>query len=462
VINLIELKQNSMRIFGLKQEGLFTNRMISNLLFPILIEQIMIVAIGIADIMMIAHVSETAVAGISFITTFDNLIKKLISALAIGGSIVISQYIGKNELKSANKAMKMAFYSIFSFASFACLILFIFQKPFLTLLTGNIEADVMRNAKTYFSLSLFSYPFFAAYYVASASFRAMCKSKISMISLLIMMAMNLILKAILIYVFKLGVFGAGVSTLFSVVFVGTVMTVMMCMPLNPVHIEKFFYIKFDFTMIKRIFKIGIPNSIENGMFQFGLLILQRLTASFGTASIAANAIVKSVSPISFTVAGSYALAIVTIVGQCMGAGKTDQAVIYTKHILKTNYIIALFINLGCIVYNHQLIGMFNLSQEASSLASSVFYVYCIGAIFFYPTSFVLPNALRASGDTKFTMTASMATMFGARIGMAFVLGKYMNMGLFGVWLAMQLDWAIRSVLFIFRFKKGKWKEIKVI
>jgi len=446
----------------LKQEGLFANKMIVNLLIPILIEQIMIVAIGIADIVMVAHVGETAVAGVSLVATVDALVKTLIFGLAIGGSIVVSQYIGKDELHNANKAIKMTLYSILFLALLVSVTLFLFQEQFLTLISGNVEVEVMKNTRTYFSLLLFSYPFFAAYYVVSASFRAMSASKIPMVCSLIMMLMNLILKVILIYKFNFGVFGAGISTLISAMFIGVVMIVLICKPSNIVHIEKISEIKLDFSMIKRILGIGIPNSIENGIFYIGILILQRLIASFGTTAIAANAIGYSLAPISHIICASYGLVVVTVVGQCMGAGKTDQAVMYTKHILKLTYIMALLINIICIFSNGFLVGCFNLSQETSRLASNVFYLYCIGVTFFYPTSFVLPNALRASGDTKFAMTASISTMFGVRIGLAFVFGKYMNMGLFGVWVAMQMDWFVRSVIFVFRFRQGKWKEIKVV
>ena len=446
----------------LKQEGLFSNKDIVNLLIPILIEQIMIVAIGIADTVMVAYVGETAVAGISLISTVDTLVKVQISAMAVGCSIVISQYIGKKELANGNKAMKMAYYSIPFLALVVCVLLFVFQKPFLTLIVGNVEPAVMKSSQTYFSYSLFSYPFFAVYYVVSASFRAMGNSKVSMVCSLAMMAINLILKAVLIFKFNMGVAGAGISTLISVIFISVLMTKMACKPSNLVYIEKIRKIKLDFSMIKRILGIGIPNSIENGMFQMGILLLQRLTASFGTVAIAANAIVKSLSPLSYVIAQCYGLVIVTVIGQCMGAHKIDQAVMYTKHILKLNYIFAVLINLACIAANGFLIACFNLSPEANKLASSIFYMYCIGAIFFYPSSFVLPNALRASGDTKFTMTASVSTMFGARIVLAYVFGKYMDMGLFGVWLAMQMDWVVRSIIFIFRFKQGKWKKIKVV
>lgn len=448
--------------FRLKQEGLFTNKDIVNLLIPLLIEQIMIVAMGLADAIMVAYVGETAVAGISLINTVDTLVKVQMSALAVGCSIVLSQYIGKKEISNANKAIKMAYYSILIIALFVSALLLVFHKQVLLLIIGNVEPAVMESAKTYFSYSLFSYPFFAVYYVVTASFRAMGNSRVSMVYSLVMMGINLVLKAALIYKFNMGVAGAGISTLISIIFTSVLMTKLACKVSNRVYIEKIGKIEFDFSMIKKILGIGIPNSIENGMFQLGILLLQRLTASFGTMSIAANAIVKSLSPISYVMAQCYGLVIVTVVGQCMGARKVDQAVMYIKHILKLTYIFALFINLGCIAANHLLVDSFNLSVETSNLASSIFYIYCTGAIFFYPTSFVLPNALRASGDTKFTMTASISTMFGARIGLAYVFGKYMNMELFGIWLAMQADWIVRSIIFVFRYKQGKWKKIKVV
>lgn len=448
--------------FQLKQKGMFTNKMIFSLIAPILIEQAFIVAIGVADTVMVSYVGEVAVAGISFLTAFNNLIKKILSALAIGGSIVISQYIGKNEQENAKGALKMVFYTAVFLALILSLILYIGQSSFLSMLAGNVEDKVMENARTYYNFSLFSYPFFAAYFVVSSAYRAMRNSRIPMFFTVIMMLINLALKALFIYVFKWEVFGAGLSTLISVMFIGITMVFMICGRSNYVYIEKLHNIRFDFSMIKRILGLAIPNSIENGMFQFGLVILQRLVASFGTAALAANAIAKSLTPLSNTVVQSISLAIVTIVGQCMGAGKPEQAVAYTKHVLKISYILGLFVNIGCILSSKALIGTFHLSEQASSMAASILFVYCFGGIFIYPSNVVLPNALRAAGDTKFIMSVSMLSMFGARIGLAYVLGSYLKMGVVGVWLTMQFDWLVRSAVFTYRFVKGKWKRIKVI
>ena len=448
--------------FSIPQEGIFTNKMLMSLFIPVLIEQIMTVAIGIADTVMVSHVGETAVAGISFITTFNTSIKVLMSGLSAGGSIILSQYIGKGDYRSGKKALKMSFYSIISLALLASIILYIYKELILSMIVGAVELEVMENARIYFTMSTYSFPFFAIYYIASASYRAMGSTRITMIFSSIMMLLNLTIKAILIYVINLGVLGVGISTLVSTAFVSIIMLIMICNKKNMIYIEKIFAPNLDFKMIKRIYALGIPTSIENGIFQIGILLTQRIVAVFGTIAIAADAIAKSLIPASNIICACFSIVIVTVVGQCMGAGKIDQAVIYTKHLLKISYIISLFINIICILLNKFFVGIFDLSYEVSVLASNIFYIFCIGTIFLYPVSFVLPNALRATGDTKFTMVVSILSMFIARIGLALMSGKHLSMGLYGVWIAMQIDWIVRSTIFSFRYKQGKWKNFKVV
>jgi len=459
---LMRVNRYILQPFKLKDKGMFTNKMIFSLLAPILIEQIFIVAIGIADTIMVSHVGEIAVAGISFLTAFNNLIKKILSALSIGGSIIISQYIGKQEKKNANKALKMVFYSTLLLTVVLCIILLIGHTSILSLLTGKVETEVMQSARIYYIFSVLSYPFFATHFVISSAYRAMRNSRIPMMFTIFMMAMNLALKSIFIYIFKWGVFGAGLSTLLSIMFVEIILTTMICKRTNVIYIEKIYKIQFDFSMVKRIFGIAIPNSIDNGMFQLGLVMLQRLVATFGTVALAANAIVKSLTPLTVTLTQSISLAIVTIVGQCMGAEKPKQAAMYTMHVLKISYITGLIISIASIFLGKPLIGAFNLSEQTSELALIIFIIYCAGSIFLYPLNNVLPNALRAAGDTKFVMTTSILTMFGARIGLAYILSIYFNLGLIGVWVTVLVDWLVRSIMFSYRFSKGRWKYIKVV
>lgn len=312
--------------FRLKQEGIFTDKMIVSLLIPILIEEIMIAVITIADTAMVASIGETAMAGISLIATVNNLIKQMLVALATGCGVVVAQYIGKKDLDEASNAMKTGLFSILFLSLVVSLAAFLFKKPFLKSMFGNVEEEVFNSALIHLSLSLVSYPFLAVYNVGAASFRAMGNSRIPMFCSFLMMGTDLLLKAILIYRYRIGVAGAGISTIAATVFVSVVMVLLISSKKNTVRIKDVFKVNVNFPMAGRILGIGVPNSIEKGFFQFGLLILQRLTASFGTAALAANAIAKSLTPISYTLGSTFSLGIINIVGQCMGARKPDQAV----------------------------------------------------------------------------------------------------------------------------------------
>ncbi|NLB80714.1 MAG: MATE family efflux transporter, partial [Clostridiaceae bacterium] len=218
----------------------------------------------------------------------------------------------------------------------------------------------------------------------------------------------------------------------------------------------------DWSLMGKVVKIGLPNGIENGMFQFGLLILQRLTASFGTVALAANAIAKTLTPISHIASTSFGLILITIVGQCMGAKNIKHAKMYIWHVLRLNFTITAVVNIICIIFASRLVGIYHLSDEASRLAKEIFLIYTGMSIIFYPLAFVLPQALRGAGDTRFTMVVSFVTMFAVRVGLAYVLGKYMGFGIVGLWIAMTIEWVIKGGIYLIRYLRGKWQIIRII
>lgn len=446
----------------LLNSGIFTEKMIMSLFIPVLIEEIMIAFITIADTAMVSYAGEAAVAGISLVATVNTLIKQVINALAVGAGVVVAQYIGKKDDNNTEHAMKMGLYSSFFIMLIISLLWMVLNKPFISLMFGSVEEAVFNSAVTYMSLSLISYPFLAIYYSGAAFLRAKGNGKLPMLSSLIMMGANLLIKAILIYGFNMGVMGAGISTVASAIIISVFIIYMMMNKESIIYIKQIFKIRFDFIMIKRILGIGIPTGVEKSLFQFGILLLHRVTATFGTAALAANAIAKSITPLSSILGQSFALVIINIVGRCMGAEKPDEATMYTKYVLKLNYIMGFILNGICIAFAVPIISLYGLSPEASKLTTQIFITYCAGSIIVYPLATVLPLALRGAGDAKFCMITSTITMFTARIAMAYVLGIYMDLGVFGVWLSMVFEWFVKGIIFSIRFIKGKWKEIKVI
>ena len=256
--------------------------------------------------------------------------------------------------------------------------------------------------------------------------------------------------------------GAALSNLIAYGLVGIVMIVSLHNRKNKAYLEKFFNPEFDGRMVGRIFKVGIPNGVESGMFQFGLLLIQTVIATLGKTSIAAYSLTSSVTPLIHTVNGAFQLGILTFVAQCMGAGKPDEAGFYMKHIVRMNYVVN-FVNASVVMLLMPfIIRMYGMEPATTALALKSFYVYAGFAVFFYPLAFALANALRGAGDTRFTMVVSIITMFGIRLGMAYVFILAFKLDIIGAWLAMTLEWIIKGGIFIIRAKCGKWRTIKVI
>jgi len=291
----------------------------------------------------------------------------------------------------------------------------------------------------------------------------MGNTKTPMICSLAMMVINLGLKALFIFVFDMGVLGAGLSTLISSVFIGIAMVALLTHKDSKIHIEKLFYPDLKADLIKTITNVGLPNGIESGMFQFGILLIQRLNSSLGTSALAANAVAKAFAPIAYVNCQCFGFVLVTIVGQCVGAGKIDQVKMYTKHIMKLNYTLSGIITIICIALSGVFVSFYkNLSPETIDMALSVMRLYYAMVALFYPLAFVLPYTLRGAGDTKYPMIVSFASMFGIRIGLAYLFVLVFNLGLFGIWLAMVLEWVIKGGIFLSRYFNGKWQNIKVI
>ncbi|MEG0767035.1 MAG: MATE family efflux transporter [Clostridia bacterium] len=320
----------------------------------------------------------------------------------------------------------------------------------------------MQGAKTYFWLSALSFPSLALYNACAALYRAMGNSKVSMLTSLLMNLVNIVGNAILIYGFGLGVAGAAIASLFSRTLGAILMLFLIVRPTHAIFISKLYRPSLHADMVGRILRIGIPNGLENSMFQVGKLLVQGLIASFGTSAIAANAIANSVASLANTPGAAIGLGLVTVVGQCMGARAPDQAVHYTRRLMRLTYLCMGVFDVMLFLLAGPLVRMFHLSPEAASSATFILRTFAVSAIFLWPLSFTTPNALRAAGDARFTMLTSILSMWLFRIGLSYVFGRFFHMGVLGVWIAMYVDWAVRALAFTLRFERGKWRHIQVI
>ena len=440
---------------------MFSNESLKKLIIPIFMDQILIIIASIIATMMISYAGEAAVSAVSLIDMINMLLINVLAALTDGGAVIVSQYIGfRDKNKSCIAASQL--FTIATIISIGIMgFVFIFHKPLLKILFGNVDHNVMNLAITYFVIYSISYPFLSIYDSGAALFSSIGNSRVPMIVSIVMNAINIVGNAIGIFVFNAGIVGIAISIIISRAFAALVMVYLSLNKKNKVFISfsQIFTIKRD--MIIKILNIAIPNGIENGIVQLGRILLISIIALFGTDQIAANGITNSLVMISISFATAMNIAIVSVIGQCVGAGDYAQADFYTKKLLKITYIGTIVISLAEILLLPWILNLYTLSAEVTNLTYILVIIHNCLAIIFWPLSFTLPNSLRASGDVRFTMIVSISSMFILRISFGYILGIIFNLGVIGVWLAMGADWALRSIIYVLRFKNGKWRELRL-
>jgi putative MATE family efflux protein len=441
---------------------LFSNKDLARLIFPLILEQFFALTLGFADIIMVASLGEAAVSGVSLVDQVSVLITNLFGALATGGAVVCAHYIGSRNHEMASRTAKQLIYSVTGTALIMTVLGLLFMARVISALFGQIEAGVWDSANTYFFYMLLSYPLVALYNAGAALFRAQGNSMVTMLTALLVNVINIGGNAVCIYVLKMGVEGVAIPTLLSRGLAAAILLFLLYRAKSyngkpAVSIKGILRIKIDARIVKHILAIGVPNGIENSMFQIGKILVFSLMTTFGTSAIAANAAAGSLASFSTLGGGAIGMAMITVVGQCLGAKQPDEAVYFTKKLMGMIFVAMAVIGVPLLLAGHQLIALFRLTDETSALTWKMFLFHGIFALTVWPFSFQLPNALRAANDARFTMIVSFISMWTVRVGLSYVFAWYTDFGAMGIWYAMIIDWGVRSAAFIVRFARGKWR-----
>ncbi len=436
----------------------FSNRALKRLIAPMIIEQFLAILVGMSDSIMVATVGEHAVSGVSLVDNIFVLLIYLFAALATGGAVVMGQYLGQNKHEKANRAVNQLILFTALFAICIMIGLYLARNLILHRVFGAIEANVMEASKTYLLIVSASIPFIALYNAGAAVFRTMGNSKVPMYLSMMMNAINVGGNAILIFGFGMGVAGAATSTLVSRVISAVAIILLLCSPEHLLHLERPFSFKLDFGMLKKIAYIGIPNGLENGMFQLGKIMVLSMITGFGTAAIAANAVSNIIATFQVLPGMSVGMAVITVCSRCVGAGDYEAARYYTRKILKLVHILIIVFSVTTLVALPGIMHLYNLSDDAMTFTKQIIWYHGICCMLIWPEAFTLPNTLRAASDVKFCMILSIISMWVFRIAFSYIIAVRMGMGVLGVWIAMTIDWAVRAVLFIVRYRGKRWQH----
>ncbi len=440
----------------------FSNRDIRALLIPLIIQQILTSFMGMADTMMVSRIGSAAISAVSLTDSINVLLIQVFTALAAGGTIICSQYIGYEDHKKANEAARQLLFAIFVISASIGLLCFAIRVPLLQLIFGKVEPTVMNYSSVYFALTSISFPFIALSEAGGAFYRAAGNSRFPMLVSVVANLLNIIGNAVFIFVFHWGVMGAALATLLSRVLNAVVLLYFLRKPKQIIVVRDYLTIRPDFKMIVRILAIGVPSGIENGMFQFGKLAIQSSVSTLGTLAIAANAMTIILENLNGIAGIAIGIGLMTVVGQCIGAGKEEEAKFY---VVRLTVIAEIAVTLSCLlvfVATRPVTFVAGMEPQAAAMCMTmVTFVTCTKP-FVWTLSFVPVYGMRAAGDVRFSMMTSSLTMWLCRVVIAVCLIRFFGVGPIAVWIGMASDWAVRAVIFTWRFRSGKWLRHNVI
>ncbi len=445
-----------------KQSLMFDNKALRILLVPVILEQLLNSLMGMVDTMMVSNVSSEAISAVSLVDSVNNLLIQIFSALAAGATIICAQYLGKKDTEGANRAARQVFLSIFVISTVVTVGSVLFRRPLLALIFGKVEPEVMRDSLDYFLLTALSYPFMALFSAGSAFYRAGGNSRFPMIVSVISNIGNVAGNALFLFVFDMGVTGAALATLLSRIMCTVVVFAALHKPKQEIVLNHYLRIRPDFRLIWVILAIGIPSGIENGMFQFGKLAIQSTVSTMGTAAIAAQAMTIILEMMNGIAAIGIGIGLMTVVGQCIGAGRTEEAKYY---IVKLTWYAEIAIILSCIAVlalTKPVILLGGMEAESGRMCMEMMIAITVVKPVSWVLSFIPGYGMRAAGDVKFSMLISTATMWLCRVLLCVYLVRAWGFGPMAVWIGMFADWTVRSVIFGWRFVSGRWLKQSVV
>ena len=436
----------------------FSNAYLARLIGPLVVSTLLASAVGIIDTLMISGLGEASVSGVSMVNQINLLLINIFAALATGGAVVTSQLLGAKRVETAEKSAKQLIFSGLVISLLIAVVFILLSDEILRLCYPKLETETEKAARIYLFVTAFSYPFLAVENCCGALFRSFGKSGYCMYSSLFCNIVNIIGNAVLIYVFDIGVAGAAIATVAGRMFGMILMLIWISGKQSPIRLNFFERFRPDAALIRRILSIGIPSGIENGIFQLGRLLVMSIISQYTLVDTTANAVANDLDTFGCVFGASMNLAVITIIGQCVGAHDFDGVKYYAKKLLLIEYGIGFFFYASTIVFIQPIMSWYHLDPATAALTRTLVILHNGIGMLIWPLAFTVPNFLRAANDVKFTMIVSITSMLICRVGISYFLHTSYHLGALGVWYGMIIDWICRLSFFCIRFLRGSWKK----
>ncbi len=439
-----------------------TKKVIMKLAWPVIAEHSLATITHIVDMMMVGRLGASAVAAVGLTMQPVFFSTALASALGVGTTALVSRFTGSDQNeKAASVLQQSVLLSIIFSLVFAAI--FYFSAPYLLTLMGG-EAEVIRLGTGYLRVMTPGFVFMVLAFIVTAALRGAGETKTPMKVNILVNILNIFGNYLFIFgnmgFPRLGVNGAALATTLARSVGGIILLGLTFSNFSVLKMKLKGFFRFDFELINRVLKIGIPTAMEESVRRLAQLLFVRVIASLGTTAFAAHQISLNAESISYMPCFGIAVAATTIVGQNLGAKNPKGAEKGTFEAWKIGSMIMGFMGIIFLILPEQLISLYTSDPVIISKAALNLRIIALAQI---PmgTHFIFAGALRGAGDTKSVFYSTAISTWLFRLVLGYILVHPLNLGLLGAWTAMVVDWTVRGSYVFYRFKKGKWKLIDV-
>lgn len=434
------------------------------LAWPAVFESFFIALAGLIDTFMISGLGPSAVAAIGLTTQPKFLALTVFFAITSAVSALVARRQGEGNRKKANQTLVTAILISLIFVVITTVIMVVFADPILRFAGSSDETHVM--AKEYFVIIMLGTVFNAVAWSINSAHRGAGNTQIAFVTNLVASIVNIIFNYLLIQgnlgFPALGTKGAAIATV-----LGTFVETIMC--IHSLKKRKSYIsikemkkvpMKIDKTISKEISKLGTNIFIEIMSMRIGFFITAITAAKLGTDNFALHNVGMNLLSLSFSFGDGMSVAVITLTGNSLGAGKKDEAIAYGRVCQQIGLILSIIISIIFFAFGKGIFSLFFSSKELVD-RSSIIIKYLGIIVLTQILQAIHGGSLRAAGDVKFTLAVAIVSVTIIRSLVTVLTVNILNLGLDGIWIGILSDQTSRLLGLRYRFKKGKWVDLKI-
>jgi len=440
-------------------------RSVVRLAWPVVIQQVSFSMVQLVDTALVGHLGEDALAGVRLAGQIFWFAQAGMVAVAIGSTAVIARNMGAGQPELASRTLRNALLLAMVWGLVMGISMWLFGHWGLGML--GAEEGAKHQGTVYLKAAAVGMPLWSLVYAGSASLQGAGDTRSPMAIGVVVNFVNIVLAYLLINgpgpFPRLDVLGSGAGFTSAAIIGAALVLLVLASGTRVIHWRPWEALQFDPVEARRVLNVGLPAGAEQIQFNIAFMIYTRIIASLGTAALAAHGVTLAIQSLTFNVGFALSVATTALVGQSLGAGRPDLAERSTYVTMRYSLVFMMGLGVIMMVFGGNITGLFvggENADEVIHIGRQLLFIFAF-AMPGLAVSLSLGGGLRGAGDTRAVLVISAAATWIVRLVPAYLLAITAGLGVPGAWAAAIADINMRALLIFIRFRRGRWKGLKV-